>query len=433
MKAKYYLNILSVLVLWVPSVKAQDPDNVYLDNDNSGTTVTNNYVNDYDFYYSSRINRFHRAFSVFDYYNPIYTDVYWYTHQPSTWGISIYRGGLGFTAGYDFNYPLFCFNNYYPSYNYNTLNAPYFYSSDYYGYDYYGYGPYYGNCLLGQCIVDFGYLIRSAASLLPWNWNWNLGWNWWRTGYYNDRFGWYGLRPSYYSYNNFYNNGFRNGYGLERRGSSGTPAFEGRRSAGGAGISSGGAREGNRFNGSPNGYNSRPMNNAGGRFSTGEARRENEQIVNRGQISGNSYGNSGNRTMLNAGNSARVNNFNSRIAMNSNVIRRQGTISGSANYGRSMSNNQRQTLNSSWNGSNQRQNLSSSWSRSFGREMSANIGSNSRQGRSFGATQGGRSSFGGGQRSASISQSHGNRGSQRSAGSSRSSRSSGSRVRGGRR
>jgi hypothetical protein len=58
----------------------------------------NNYYNHgdylYDYYYASRIRRFHRPWVSFGYYNPIYTDCYWYTWEPSYWGISIYLGSM---------------------------------------------------------------------------------------------------------------------------------------------------------------------------------------------------------------------------------------------------------------------------------------------------------------------------------------------------
>ena len=44
--------------------------------------VVNNYYDDYDYYYSSRINRFHRSYAAFDYYAPVFTDSYWYNYQP---------------------------------------------------------------------------------------------------------------------------------------------------------------------------------------------------------------------------------------------------------------------------------------------------------------------------------------------------------------
>ena len=126
MKAKYYIGILSALLLAGSTVKAQYADNGYYGNDDT-RIIVNNYYDDYDYYYSSRINRFHRSYAVFDYYSPVFTDTYWYSYRPYTWGLSIYRGGLGFSMGY---------NTYYPVY--------YGYDWDYYyGYNYGWYDPYY--------------------------------------------------------------------------------------------------------------------------------------------------------------------------------------------------------------------------------------------------------------------------------------------------
>ena len=117
MKAKYYIGILSALLLAGMPVKAQYADDVYLDNDEANARiVVNNYFDDYDYYYSSRINRFHRSYAVFDYYSPFFTDTYWYSYRPYTWGLSIYRGGLGFSIGYNFNYPLYYGYDYYYDY-----------------------------------------------------------------------------------------------------------------------------------------------------------------------------------------------------------------------------------------------------------------------------------------------------------------------------
>jgi hypothetical protein len=59
MKAKYFIGILSALLLAGMPVKAQDTDDVYLDEDGPRVVENNHYNNDY--YYSSRINRFHRS------------------------------------------------------------------------------------------------------------------------------------------------------------------------------------------------------------------------------------------------------------------------------------------------------------------------------------------------------------------------------------
>ena len=49
------------------------------------------YYDDYDYQYTSRIRRFNRSYRGFDYYDPIYTDAYYYNRAYSP-GVSIYVG-----------------------------------------------------------------------------------------------------------------------------------------------------------------------------------------------------------------------------------------------------------------------------------------------------------------------------------------------------
>ena len=64
MKAKYYIGILSALILAVLPAKSQYADSRDFRNDEAGIVI-NNYYDDYDYYYSSRINRFHRVLCGF--------------------------------------------------------------------------------------------------------------------------------------------------------------------------------------------------------------------------------------------------------------------------------------------------------------------------------------------------------------------------------
>ena len=75
MKAKYSIGLLSILLLASSAVKAQSGDSRDFGNDDA-RIVVNNYYDDNDYYYASRINRFHRSYAAFDYYSPIYTDSY---------------------------------------------------------------------------------------------------------------------------------------------------------------------------------------------------------------------------------------------------------------------------------------------------------------------------------------------------------------------
>jgi hypothetical protein len=80
--------------------------------DENGNSVTNNYYGDYyeddnDFSYSSRIRRFHRNNS-WGYYDPWYTNMYYYNYDPFFWGTSIYIGyrpsfSWGWNSGWGWN------------------------------------------------------------------------------------------------------------------------------------------------------------------------------------------------------------------------------------------------------------------------------------------------------------------------------------------
>jgi hypothetical protein len=155
MKAKLYIGILFVLLLAGSTVKAQRDD----------------------FYFSSRINRFHRSYSDFNYYAPVFTDSYWYNYQPYSWGISIYGGG-GFGISYSNNYPVYS-NGY--GYN-NGWYEPYFGGSYYYGYN-----PFYNNVWFTPVVIN----VHQ------------------RYGWHNNFYGYYGRNHGYNNYrysNNSYNN-----------------------------------------------------------------------------------------------------------------------------------------------------------------------------------------------------------------------------------
>ncbi|MCL2290547.1 MAG: hypothetical protein FWC34_07590 [Bacteroidetes bacterium] len=47
----------------------------------------------YDYFYTSRIRRFHTHVSLgWGFYDPFFTNMFWYTRSPATWGVSIYLG-----------------------------------------------------------------------------------------------------------------------------------------------------------------------------------------------------------------------------------------------------------------------------------------------------------------------------------------------------
>ena len=194
MKAKYYIGILSILLLTFSTVKAQRADSRDYSNDDA-KLVVNNYYNDYDYYFSSRINRFHRSYAAFDYYSPVFTDSYWYNYQPFSWGLSIYGGG-GFGLGYSNNYPGYDYGygNYY---GYD----PYF-GSNYYG----GYDPFYYNSWYSPVIFNFNFGNRWHNNYYGWNGHNHYGYN--------------NYRSVYYAHNNYHNNNYYNNNYYSNRSSS---------------------------------------------------------------------------------------------------------------------------------------------------------------------------------------------------------------------
>ena len=47
----------------------------------------------YDFFWTARLRRFHTHVSFgWGFYDPFFTNMFWYTHSPSMWGVSIYLG-----------------------------------------------------------------------------------------------------------------------------------------------------------------------------------------------------------------------------------------------------------------------------------------------------------------------------------------------------
>jgi hypothetical protein len=107
--------------------------------------VTENYsqsnsYNDYDnndYYYSSRLRRFHSPYFGSSYYDPFYTDYYYYNYDPFWCGSSIYWGSPYWSYG---------FSLYYPSYY--SYYSPYYYGAYYpYHHAYWNgyYNGYYSN------------------------------------------------------------------------------------------------------------------------------------------------------------------------------------------------------------------------------------------------------------------------------------------------
>jgi hypothetical protein len=284
MKAKYYIGILSLLLL-TSTVRAQRNDPGYNSNDDA-KLVVNNYYSDNDYDYSSRINRFHRSYSAFDYYSPVFTDSYIYNYQPWDLGLNMY-GGLGF----GFNY------GYRDYYGYD----PYF-GGNYYG----GYDPFYYNSWFSPFIFNFNFGNRWRNNYYGWN------------GYYHNH-GYNDFRNGYYSNNN------HNGYNSNRYSSPGYPS---RRNPGNNPGSSTYNNNVSRRGVSSGSYarndvsNTRSVVRSDNNVRSSDPRRISNTVVNRGQSAGTrnieNNGNYGNRT-TGVSNSRRINtNVNSR-SINSGV------------------------------------------------------------------------------------------------------------------
>ncbi len=259
MKAKYYIGILALLLISSTGVITAA---IEMRNFNRGneTVVINNYHEDYDFHYSSRINRFHRSYSTFSYYSPVFTDTYWYSWQPFTWGMSIY-GGAGLGIGFGFNFPVYNYPVYQPRVSYyNGWYDPWYYA---------GYDPFYYSGWYAPAYVNISFR------------------NNWRHNYYgwNRHDNWYHSQPVHYSYNNYntYNN--YNSYYSDRsdNGDNGNNGYRGSKGS--------------------KGYNINSTNRT--------------NITNRASTSSANSTNSTNRASVNSTNRASVNSTNRTNSINS--------------------------------------------------------------------------------------------------------------------
>lgn len=178
--------------------------------DQQGNTyITNNYnYNEddyYDYEYSSRIRRFYTPVYGYGYYNPYYTNQYWYDYNPVSWGVSIYLGYDWWAPSFYYNDP-FCYGGISIGYSpwYSPWHYPHYYS------------PWY------------------APTYFPWYSGFGGYWNGYNNGYYA---GYYdGLYSGYYGgYHNpyYYNSYDATSYYYGPRGSSGgnSPRPEGRQNS----------------------------------------------------------------------------------------------------------------------------------------------------------------------------------------------------------
>ncbi len=65
----------------------------------SQQVIVTSYHNHSGYEFASRIKRFHTTYVTFDFYSPVYTEIYWYRPTPYTWGVSIYDDWHYYGAG----------------------------------------------------------------------------------------------------------------------------------------------------------------------------------------------------------------------------------------------------------------------------------------------------------------------------------------------
>ena len=104
---------------------------------NASTASSYSYDPDdyYDYCYASRIRRFHTdVYAGWGYYDPYFTNMYWYDYCPASWGISIY-------LGYNWWWPGYCYRPYW--YNPYWYDYGFHYGWGWYGPHYAYYDPWY--------------------------------------------------------------------------------------------------------------------------------------------------------------------------------------------------------------------------------------------------------------------------------------------------
>ena len=161
--------------------RSPQPDYTNTEKSGGDTYITNNYYNSddyYDYAYSSRLRRFYSPSYYGGYYDPYYTNLYWYDYNPYSWGVSIYVGYNWWAPSW-YYYDPFC-------YGYYSFHRPWYPYSHYWPYGY-GYG--WNNYGWGY---NHGY----------YNGYWNGYWD----GYYAGN--WYG--NNYYYNNPYYYNSYDN-------------------------------------------------------------------------------------------------------------------------------------------------------------------------------------------------------------------------------
>ena len=108
--------------------------------DKGNTYITNNYYDDdyYDYEYSARLRRYYSPAIGYGYYDPFYTNSYWYDYNPYNYGVSIYLGYNWWAPSYVYYSP-FCYGPVFP-YQHFGYYDPWYNPYGYYGYNNYWHG-----------------------------------------------------------------------------------------------------------------------------------------------------------------------------------------------------------------------------------------------------------------------------------------------------
>ncbi|MGM0572192.1 MAG: hypothetical protein ACQESL_00380, partial [Bacteroidota bacterium] len=146
--------------------------------DDEGNIVHNYYYGDYyDYSYAARIRRFHRGYLTPRYYDPFYTNMYFYGHHPYFFGTSIYMGFSpsplyfgGYYTPYHYYNPYWAYGHWgYPGFGgYGGYMSGYYYGfmhglhHGYGGYGYWGYPQYFYNSFDGT-LADYHYGPRGST------------------------------------------------------------------------------------------------------------------------------------------------------------------------------------------------------------------------------------------------------------------------------
>jgi len=133
------------------------------DGSTGNTYVTNNYYdadNYYDYAYSSRIRRFYNPVGL-GYYNPYFTNSYWYDYQPASWGLSIYSTYNWWAPSVYYSYSPFVGSGWAFNIGFGPTYNPYWYRPYYYPMGFYN--PYlynsFGGCntCCNSCYQNISY------------------------------------------------------------------------------------------------------------------------------------------------------------------------------------------------------------------------------------------------------------------------------------